>query len=325
MWELDYKESWALKNWCFWTVGEDFWESLSKEIQPVHPKGNQSWMFIGRTDDVVETPILWPPDTKNWLIGKDPDAENDWRWEETRSTEDEMVGWHHQLNRHELVMDREAWCALVHEVAKSRTWLSNWTELNWFITDMLPGKAINKVDEDLPGSQWLRRWAFDPWSRKIPWRRPCQPTPVFLSGKFHGPRSLAGYSPWGWKRVRHDLATNTSHNQGLGESTDAEPQADYQTWASAAFGVCGGSGVSRKEQIMLSYFLKILFLFIFGCVVLLGLFPSWGEQGLPSSCGSRASHCSDFSWCRTQALSMWAQQLQLTGSRGQGLGLGTRA
>jgi len=100
----DYKESWAPKNWCFWTVVlEKTLESLldCKEIQPVHPKGNQSWIFIGRTDGEAETPILWPPDVKNWLIWKDPDAGKDWRWEEKVATEDEMVGWHHQLNRHE--------------------------------------------------------------------------------------------------------------------------------------------------------------------------------------------------------------------------------
>ena len=105
MWELDYKETWALKNWCFWTVVlEETLETPldSKEIQPVHPKGNQSWIFIGRTDAEAETPILWPPDVKNRLIWKDPDAGNDWRWEKKGLTEDEMVGWHHRLNGHEL-------------------------------------------------------------------------------------------------------------------------------------------------------------------------------------------------------------------------------
>ena len=104
MWELDYKESWALKNWCFWTVVlEKTLESPldCKEIQPVHPKGNQSWICIGMTDVEAETLILWPPDVKNWLIWKDPDAEKDWRWEEQGMTEDEMVGWHHGLNGHE--------------------------------------------------------------------------------------------------------------------------------------------------------------------------------------------------------------------------------
>ena len=101
MWELDYKESWALKNWCFCTVVlEKTLESPldCKEIQPVNPKGDQSWVFIGRTD--AETAILWPPDVKNWLIGKDPDAVKDWRQEEKGTTEDEMVGWHHRLNGH---------------------------------------------------------------------------------------------------------------------------------------------------------------------------------------------------------------------------------
>ena len=104
MWELDYNESWAQKNWCFWTVVlEKTLESPLdyKEFQPVHPKGNQSWIFIGRTDAEAETPILWPPDAKNWLIGKDPDAGKDWRWEEKGITEDEMVVWHHQLDEHE--------------------------------------------------------------------------------------------------------------------------------------------------------------------------------------------------------------------------------
>ena len=98
-----YKESWAPKNWCFWTVVlEKTLESPldCKEIQPVHPKGNQSWMFIGRTDVEAAAPILWPPDAKSWLIWKDPDSGKDWRQEEKETTEDEMIGWHHRLNGH---------------------------------------------------------------------------------------------------------------------------------------------------------------------------------------------------------------------------------
>ena len=104
IWELDCEESWALKNWCFWVVVlEKTLESPlnCKEIQPVHPKGNQSWIFIGRTGVEPETPILWPPDAKNWLIGRDPDAGKDWRQEEKGMEEDEMVGWHHRLDGQE--------------------------------------------------------------------------------------------------------------------------------------------------------------------------------------------------------------------------------
>ena len=103
-WELDYKESWALKNWCFWTVVlEKTLESPldCKEIQPIHLKGDQSWVFIGRTDIQAETSILWTPDVKNLLLGKDPDAGKDWRQEEKGTTEDEIVEWHHHLNGHE--------------------------------------------------------------------------------------------------------------------------------------------------------------------------------------------------------------------------------
>ena len=144
MWELDYKESWAPKNWCFWTVVLE--KTLDspldcKEIQPVHPKGDQSWVFIGRTDVEAETPVLWPPDAKNWLIWKDPDAGKDWGQEEKGMTEDKMVGWHHQLNGHGFgwipgVGDGQGglcwwWTgrhAAVHGVAKSRTLLSDWTD-----------------------------------------------------------------------------------------------------------------------------------------------------------------------------------------------------
>ena len=104
MWELNHKESWVMKNWCFWTVVLE--KTLEnpldcKEIKPVNPKGNQSWIFIGRMDAEAETPILWPPNVKDWLSGKDPDVGKDWRQEEKGTTQNEMVGWHHQLNGHE--------------------------------------------------------------------------------------------------------------------------------------------------------------------------------------------------------------------------------
>ena len=104
MWEFDYKESWLPKNWCFWTVVlEKTLESPldCKEIQPVHPKGDQSRLFIGRTDAEAETPVLWSHDVKSWLIWKDPDAGKDWGQEEEGTTEDEVVGWHHWLNGYE--------------------------------------------------------------------------------------------------------------------------------------------------------------------------------------------------------------------------------
>ena len=141
MWELDYKESWTLKNWCFWTVVLE--KTLDspldcREIQPVHPKGDQSWVFIGRTDVEAETPILWPPDAKTWLIWKSPDAGKDWRQEERGTTEGEMAGWHHRLSGRGFgwtpgAGDGQGGLVSCHSWGRKELdtteWL-NWTELN---------------------------------------------------------------------------------------------------------------------------------------------------------------------------------------------------
>ena len=145
MWELDHKESWALKNWCFWTVVlEKTVESPldCKQIKLVSPKGNQSWIFIGRTDTEAETPILWSPDVKNWLIGKDPEAGKDWQQEEKGTTEDELVGWHHWLNGQEFeqapgVVDGQGSlvCCSLWDLKESD--MTEWLNRTYFVKKLL--------------------------------------------------------------------------------------------------------------------------------------------------------------------------------------------
>jgi len=160
MWELDHKESWAPKNWCFWTaVLEKTLESPldCKEIKPVNLKGNQSWIFIRRTDAEAEAPILCPPDAKNWLIGKDPDAEKNWRWEEKETREDEMVGWHHRLDGHEFeqalgVGDGQGslvCCSPRGRKESNKTKWLNWTKI-----------VSNNFDEKLNGFLINLPWVF---------------------------------------------------------------------------------------------------------------------------------------------------------------------
>ena len=162
MWELNYKENWALKNWRFWTmVLEKTLESPldCKEIQPAHPKGDHSRVLIVRTDVETEMPILWPPDAKNWLTGKDPDSGNDWKQEEKGTTEDEMVGWHHQLMDMSLSKLRDWWWAgkpgVLQRVTKSQTQLRDWTELNICSWSFSLFWRLSKIHIATPAFYWL--------------------------------------------------------------------------------------------------------------------------------------------------------------------------
>ena len=162
MWELDYKESWVPKNWCFWTLVLEKTPASPldcKEIQPVHPKGDQSWEFIGSTDVEAETSILWPPDAKSWLIWKDPDAGKDWGQEEKGTTDDEMIGWYHWLNGHGFgwtpgVSDGQGGLACCGSWGPKK---SDWTESHILVVLLLPSHfpLITTILFSIPVSLFL--------------------------------------------------------------------------------------------------------------------------------------------------------------------------
>ena len=187
MWELDCEESWVPKNWCFWTVVlEKTPESAldCKEIQPVHPKGDQSWVFIGRTDAEAETQILWSPHAKSWLIGKDPDAGRDWGQEEKGMTEDEMVGCHHWLNAHEF-----GWTPGIGNGQGGLACCDSWGRKESDTTEWLNWTECRKEYCDSDGKEFACN-ARDCTS--VPSVRERQLTPVCLLGESHGQRSLVG-------------------------------------------------------------------------------------------------------------------------------------
>ena len=199
MWELDYKESWAPKNWCFWTVMlEKILESPldCKEIQPVNTKGNQSWIFIGRTNAEAETPVLWPPDVKNQLIGKDPNAGKAWRQEEKGTTEDKMAGWHHRLDGHGFGWTRgvsdgqggleccDSWGHKESDMTEQLNWtdrVKNWNEK--VLASQLCVTLCDLFAHQVPQSTEFSRQEY--------WRGLLFPTPGDLPNPGIKPRSSA--------------------------------------------------------------------------------------------------------------------------------------
>ena len=172
---MGHKEGWALKNWC-------------SKTQPVNPKGNQPWIFTGKTDAEAEALILWPPDKKNWFIGKDPDPGKDWRQEEKGATEDEMVGWHHLLNGHEFEKILGEVHGTVHGIEKSRTWLSDWTTIKAFTNQRRGdhsclGRRVNKWCEAIIWTVLVTaKGQHDPWiHRYVRFNDPRNPWPLGVS------------------------------------------------------------------------------------------------------------------------------------------------
>ena len=261
MWELDYKESWALNNWCFWMVVlEKTLESPldCKELQPVHPKGDRSWVFIGRTDAEAETPVLWPPDVKGWLIWKDPDAGEDWRQEEKRMTEDEMVGCHHQLDGHEFEQ------ALVVGNGQGRLLCctpwgqkdSNWaSELNRMIILYAMQQKRHRCKQQTFGLCERRNGEGN-----------GSPLQYSCLEKSHGQRSLVGCKWWGPKEsdrterlhFQFSLSCIGEENGNPLQCSCLENLRDGGAWCVAIYGVAwsctrlkwlsSGSSSSREKE-----------------------------------------------------------------------------
>ena len=207
MWLLCLGSAWRNEeNWCFWTVVLEKTRQSPldcKELKPVNPKGNQPWIFIEKTDAEAEAPILLPPDVKIWLTGKEPDAWKDWK-QEKGTTEDEMVGWHHQRTW-VWASSGSWWWTVKPGVLQSMGSQSDMTVTQ--LTELKGKKGFPrwhkwlKKKKKKPACQCRRhkRCGFDPWVRKILWRRAWKPTPVFFPGESHGQRSLVKYSPLGHK------------------------------------------------------------------------------------------------------------------------------
>ena len=208
MWELDHKKSWVLKNWCLWTVVlEKTLESPldCKGIQPVSPEGNQSWIFIGRTDAEAEAPILWPPDEENWLIGKDLDAGKDWGQEEKGTTEDDMVGRHHGLNGHESEQalgvgegqGNLVYCSLLGR----RVWHDWATELNWTLSWAF--RVVLVVKKPPVNAGDIRDVGLIPWLGRSMEKGMAIHSSI-LAWKIPGTEEPGGLQSIGLQRVRHD-------------------------------------------------------------------------------------------------------------------------
>ena len=179
MWELDYEESWVLKNWCFWTVvlEKTLESSLDcKEIQPVYPKGDQSWVFIGRTDAEAETPILCSPDAKSWLIRKDPDAGRDWGQEEKGTTEDKMAGWHHWLDGHEF-----EWIPGVGDGQGGLAHYNSWGHKESEMTERLNWPELNVNFDATKGRNILKHYYWCGYFFFYSSEEPCQMHVVYKS------------------------------------------------------------------------------------------------------------------------------------------------
>ena len=248
MWELDCEESWAPKNWCFWTVVlEKTLESPldCKEIQPVLPKGDQSWVFIGRTDAEAETPIFWPPHGKSWLIGKDPNAGRDCGQEEKGMTEDEMAGWHHQLDAHE-----SEWTLGAGDGQRGLVCCDSWGRKESDTTERLNWTELKETYQAYLIGQWVKTLPAtqETWFWSLGWEDPLDqgvaiPIPAFLPGEIPMNRGA-------WQATVHRVMKNWTR------LSDWPQQETYQQ-----ISVCGLFFISFWTEMENIWYYRIILYF----------------------------------------------------------------